>query len=430
MRDERRHLRQLSETCARAVALAVVWEATLYARSRLAWPWDLVPDAQVLQAVDVGVHRPLALLVVPLWLTLHRAIATGRRPWRDAAISAAAATIAAGAALFILDLDHISRTVAVTFAALSVPALALTRLPAAPPAMRRVIGVGPAEPRLDADEQLALHLPAVDEPALRTELLTGGVDRVHLSAPWAPETRALAAAARHLGIAVTIDADVLGLGAPTDVDAGTLAWRATPAPTDALAAKRAFDLIVGGTLLVAASPLIAALSAAVWWIDGGPAWFVQERAGLHGRPFRMFKLRTMIRDAEALRADLDERNEAAPPRFKLREDPRLLPFGRWLRRTSLDELPQLVNVVRGEMSLVGPRPALRDEVRQMPSYELRRLAVRPGLTGPWQVSGRALVDDDTGHRLDLGYVDGWTLAGDLWLLMRTVPAVLSGRGAW
>lgn len=157
---------------------------------------------------------------------------------------------------------------------------------------------------------------------------------------------------------------------------------------------------------------------------------MQTRTGLHGRTFRMFKLRSMRVGAEALRQDLDAVNEVDGPVFKLRQDPRITGLGRWLRRTSLDELPQLLNVLRGDMSLVGPRPPLPDEVAEYEPWQLRRLSMRPGLTGLWQVSGRSAVPFERWMALDLEYIDRWSLWLDLELLLRTVPAVVSGRGAW
>jgi lipopolysaccharide/colanic/teichoic acid biosynthesis glycosyltransferase len=144
----------------------------------------------------------------------------------------------------------------------------------------------------------------------------------------------------------------------------------------------------------------------------------------------MFKFRTMVRDADALQASLESRNEAGGPVFKIANDPRITPVGRFLRRTSIDELPQLFNVLRGDMSLVGPRPLpLRDVARFTRTADLRRLSVRPGVTGPWQISGRSDIDFDDWVKLDLQYIDRWSLALDLRILARTVPAVLRGTGA-
>lgn len=193
--------------------------------------------------------------------------------------------------------------------------------------------------------------------------------------------------------------------------------------------KRLLD-IVGATaaLVVVALPL-AAVAASIRILDGPPVVFRQRRVGRGGRPFTLLKLRTMVPDAEARRTELLARNEADGPLFKIGDDPRVTPLGRHLRRTSFDELPQLWNVLRGDMSLVGPRPALPDEVASWPADLHRRLDVRPGLTGPWQIAGRATSTFEDYRRHDLAYVDGRTLWGDLLLLLRTVPAVVRGRGA-
>lgn len=203
------------------------------------------------------------------------------------------------------------------------------------------------------------------------------------------------------------------------------------APGDpAVVAKRALDVVGAAVLLVLFGPLLLALVGLVRLVDGAPALFVQTRVGRHGRPFRMLKLRTMVPGAEEQLPELSALNEVGGPAFKLRADPRVTPLGRWLRRSSLDELPQLWHVLTGEMSLVGPRPALPDEVAAWPPEAQRRLAVRPGLTGLWQVSGRAALPWDQWIATDLAWLSAWSLAGDLVLLVRTVPAVLSGRGAW
>lgn len=198
------------------------------------------------------------------------------------------------------------------------------------------------------------------------------------------------------------------------------------APVDR-AAKRALDVLLAAVGLALCAPLLLACALAIRLSDGGPALFVQERVGQGGRRFRMYKLRTMVVGAEALQPALP--NDATGPVFKMRHDPRVTPVGRVLRRFSLDELPQLVNVLRGEMSLVGPRPPIPAEVDRYEPWHLRRLTVLPGLTGLWQVSGRSDLPFDRGVALDLAYIDGWTLSLDLWLILRTVPVVLKGTGA-
>jgi lipopolysaccharide/colanic/teichoic acid biosynthesis glycosyltransferase len=162
---------------------------------------------------------------------------------------------------------------------------------------------------------------------------------------------------------------------------------------------------------------------------GRPVLFGQGRAGLHGRRFRMLKFRTMVKDAEARQAELMAANQMSGPVFKIDRDPRITRLGRLLRRTSLDELPQLFNVLSGSMSLIGPRPLPTKEQEQIRGWHRRRLSMKPGITGLWQVSGRSQIDFEDWMRLDLRYIDEWSLTLDLVILLRTVPAVLTSRGA-
>jgi exopolysaccharide biosynthesis polyprenyl glycosylphosphotransferase len=194
--------------------------------------------------------------------------------------------------------------------------------------------------------------------------------------------------------------------------------------------KRLVDLL-GATLgLVILAPVLVGAVVAIRLTSPGPVLYAQDRYGLYRRRFRMYKLRTMIQGAEALQASLEELNEATGPVFKIKADPRITPVGRFLRRSSIDEIPQLVNVLRGDMSLVGPRPLpLRDVARFTEAALVRRFSVRPGLTGLWQISGRSELSFDRWIELDLQYIDRWSLALDAMILLKTVPAVLRGTGA-
>ncbi|MEU4176255.1 sugar transferase [Streptomyces sp. NPDC026589] len=182
--------------------------------------------------------------------------------------------------------------------------------------------------------------------------------------------------------------------------------------------------------LLALTPLLLTVALSVRLSSRGPVFHRQVRQGQHNRPFTMWKFRTMVADAENLKARLAATNEADGPLFKMRGDPRVTPVGRLLRRTSIDELPQLVNVLLGQMSLVGPRPPLPEEASRYDEREHRRLAVKPGLTGLWQVSGRSDLTWQETVALDLWYVDNWSVAADMGLLARTVRAVTDGRGAY
>jgi exopolysaccharide biosynthesis polyprenyl glycosylphosphotransferase len=193
--------------------------------------------------------------------------------------------------------------------------------------------------------------------------------------------------------------------------------------------KRLSDVVLACVSLVVIAPAMLLIAAIVKLQDGGPVIFRQIRIGRGGKLFTMLKFRSMVVDAEARKIDLVAINEGHGALFKLRDDPRITPFGKFLREFSLDELPQLCNVLRGSMSLVGPRPHLAHEVEQMPYEAHRRSLVAPGLTGLWQVSGRADLEEEDAIKLDLRYVENWTLTLDLWILWKTVSAVLARRGA-
>jgi exopolysaccharide biosynthesis polyprenyl glycosylphosphotransferase len=194
--------------------------------------------------------------------------------------------------------------------------------------------------------------------------------------------------------------------------------------------KRIMDIVGASTLLLLSLPVIVVCGIAIKLTSQGPIFFSQDRYGLHRRRFRMFKLRTMVVNAEVLQAQLEHQNELGGPVFKIKQDPRVTRIGAFLRKTSIDELPQLWNVLIGDMSLVGPRPlAVRDVLKIEDSAQLRRFSVVPGITCIWQVSGRNNTDFDNWIRQDLEYIDKWSLGLDIKILLTTVPAVLWGKGA-
>jgi exopolysaccharide biosynthesis polyprenyl glycosylphosphotransferase len=194
--------------------------------------------------------------------------------------------------------------------------------------------------------------------------------------------------------------------------------------------KRAVDLLLAVGTIVVASPILAGIAIAVKIDSSGPVFYRQRRLGKDSVPFEMLKFRSMCQDAEHMLTVLRDRNEATGPLFKIRQDPRITRVGRFLRRFSLDELPQLFNVLRGEMSLVGPRPPLPDEVSKYEEWQLARLQALPGMTGLWQVSGRSEVPFNDMVRLDLHYVRNWSFGLDLEIMLRTIPAVLANHGAY
>jgi exopolysaccharide biosynthesis polyprenyl glycosylphosphotransferase len=208
-----------------------------------------------------------------------------------------------------------------------------------------------------------------------------------------------------------------------------LAFSRTPSDGAPLVAKRIFDLLVSASLLLLLAPLSIGLALAIKLESPGPVFFRQRRVGLNGREFWLYKFRSMCHDAEARLAHVQDQNEMDGPVFKMRQDPRVTRVGQFLRRTSLDEFPQFWNVLKGEMSVVGPRPPIRSEVKLYKRWQRRRLSVKPGITCTWQVSGRNEIDFAQWMELDLHYIDNWSLWHDIKIVLRTIPAVLLGKGA-
>jgi len=304
----------------------------------------------------------------------------------------------------------------------------------------RIVGVCLCEPDDDESEQPTevYGFPVVGRLAQVAEIARAqAVDQV-VVAPGpvltAYDVRRLTWALEDSAIELAVAAEVHG-AVPHRIQPRLLGRRlllsVRPARRSALSVlmKSTLDRTVALLLLVLTLPLLAVLMLVVRLDSPGSAFFRQVRAGRDGHPFTMIKLRTMTTDAEQRREELAQHNEGAGPLFKLLNDPRVTRVGRLLRRTSLDELPQLWNVVRGDMSLVGPRPALPRETDAYDDWIRRRLSVRPGMTGLWQISGRSRLGWNETVRLDLDYVDNWTLGGDLSIAGRTVNAVLRRDGA-
>jgi lipopolysaccharide/colanic/teichoic acid biosynthesis glycosyltransferase len=194
--------------------------------------------------------------------------------------------------------------------------------------------------------------------------------------------------------------------------------------------KRAFDLLGAALLLVFLSPLLGLIAIAIKLDSRGPVLFRSMRPGIGGTPFPCFKFRTMRQGAERMQEELEDANEMGGALFKIREDPRVTNVGSFLRRWSLDELPQLLNVLRGEMSLVGPRPLPQRDYDRLEDWHRKRYLVLPGMTGLWQVSGRSELDFDELVRLDFLYLERWSVFVDLSIVLKTIPAVIRSRGAW
>jgi exopolysaccharide biosynthesis polyprenyl glycosylphosphotransferase len=218
---------------------------------------------------------------------------------------------------------------------------------------------------------------------------------------------------------------------PTDFDGvPVVSLHSAPLFSWRTEAKRIFDFVSAMALLLIVAPPLVLVAIIIKLESRGPVFFVQERVGLNKRRFRMLKFRTMQQDAEARMTEIEHLNEKSGPIFKIRNDPRITSVGRWLRRTSIDELPQLVNVLLGDMSIVGPRPlSVRDATRMELAWQKRRFSVKPGLTCLWQVSGRSNLSFEQWMQLDLEYIDRWSLELDARILIRTIPAILLARGA-
>lgn len=240
---------------------------------------------------------------------------------------------------------------------------------------------------------------------------------------------------REHGVIVRVLTSLFGNSTPlnTNHDLGpapVVTFSSVPMDTMRLVIKRAVDIIGSSVLLMVASSLMLAAYLLVKLDSKGPALFAQERIGLNKRRFRMYKFRTMVVDAEKAQRQLESENEAQGPVFKIKNDPRITRVGRLLRKTSIDELPQLFNVLKGDMSLVGPRPLpIRDYQGFNQDWQRRRFSVRPGITCLWQVSGRSSISFDQWMRLDMEYIDRWSLWLDINILVRTIPAVVKGAGA-
>lgn len=199
----------------------------------------------------------------------------------------------------------------------------------------------------------------------------------------------------------------------------------------AYAVKRVLDIVCSALALIISSPLMLGVAIAIKLDDGGPVFFSQTRIGLHGRPFKMYKFRSMVTNAEELKKKLAEENGQSDRFiFKMKDNPRITKIGHFIRKTSLDEFPQFFNVLKGDMSLVGPRPALPEEVARYGSLYSARLLVKPGITGPWQVSGRSDLSQEQSEYLDVSYIENWSITGDLAILAKTVLVVFRGTGSY
>lgn len=277
-----------------------------------------------------------------------------------------------------------------------------------------------------------------DRTGLPEFLRNNVVDEVVIYLPlrsFYEEAAGIAALCKQHGIIVRFDSDVFGLRAEQawaeEIDhPQAVTPRSGMQDGWPMVGKRAMDIVGSLVLLTILLPLLALVAILIKVSSEGPVWFRQERVGINKRRFMIYKFRTMVPQAEEIMASLEKRNEASGPVFKIKEDPRITRTGKWLRRTSIDELPQLVNVLKGDMSLVGPRPLpVRDYAGFDEDWQRRRFSTRPGITCLWQVEGRSSIGFDQWMQLDMRYLDEWSLWLDLKILAKTIPAVLKGSGA-
>jgi exopolysaccharide biosynthesis polyprenyl glycosylphosphotransferase len=272
---------------------------------------------------------------------------------------------------------------------------------------------------------------------LGTVLRTTGVDEVYIAGNTLRQAEAMQRAIREcerFGVPFALPAYSIPMhrARPANAHAirdGYVHYLSFDPKPRQMALKRLFDIVASGIAVWLVSPLFPLLALAIKLTSHGPVFFKQVRVGLNGKPFHMLKFRSMVMNAEALRDGLEVLNEQSGPVFKIKADPRITSIGRWMRKYSIDELPQLINVLRGEMSVVGPRPPVPSEVENYEPWQRRRLSVRPGLTCIWQVSGRNQISFEQWMYLDLQYIDNWSLVRDFNLIFKTLPVVVTGRGA-
>lgn len=428
----------------------------------------------------VRVYLPLFAVVLLVWgvlLGLRRVgdpgeLSTLRREVLVAVRVPVVGALAIAAAGYLLRFDFVSRPFLLLFAAINAFALAGARVVERRTSWgaklmevpeRVVLVVGCNEDAVNLARLVASHrawgfslkglvdpdgsgcpgdvvqgLPVVATVAEVPELLTREVvDEVVIAVPTRRlgELEGLLLACQELGVRVRVALQPFPHLRPrVDVEdlegVPLLTFATMPTAPLALFVKRVVDVLAALVLLAVSAVLWPVIALAVRLSSPGPVLFRQVRHGRGGRPFELLKFRTMVADAEKRRSDVAHLNVIPDgPAFKAPDDPRVTAVGRWLRRWSLDELPQLVNVLRGDMALVGPRPAIPEEVAQYAPWQRRRLAMKPGLTCLWQISGRSDLDFSTWMELDLAYIDHWSLWLDLKILLLTVPAVLAGRGA-
>ena len=470
-----------------AAAIVAAFLCTYHFRQhiRAVYRLDLIPAKEVLVPLrSLENYLWILLIVLPLWIgTLYlmgayrelRVKSYLRISWMVLK-ACALSLLVFGSIVFLFKLHYVSRSFMALFFLLGILFLLLERaclLAWFHVMLRRgyfyrnllIVGTGPRAVQLIKtiqsrtgrglriigvlDEDLRRAVRVVAEQQLLGVTVLGTlaqlpsllqrhvVDEVIFAVPrsWIARIEPSVLACEQAGIRATVALDLFNVRfaktQPSEFN-GTpfISFDTTPPDQWQLAVKRAIDLLISGIGLLVLLPLLPIVALLIKATSPGPVLFRQIRCGLNGRRFTLYKFRSMVTDAEAKQAQLAHLNEMNGPVFKVTNDPRFTPIGRWLRKTSLDELPQLINVLRGEMSLVGPRPPMPSEAEQYKAWQRRRLSMRPGITGYWQVNGRSHIKDfNEWMRLDLEYIDRWSLGLDVKILFKTVPAVLVGKGA-
>jgi exopolysaccharide biosynthesis polyprenyl glycosylphosphotransferase len=441
------------ETAVLLQDILVILAAMLLSRVAHAALVGVVPTLK--PPVAAGEYAHLLLVFLPTWmfaadrLGIHRlSTVTGEKLEivRRVILTQAWGVASIGLILTFAQVS-LNRSLILVFLALSTAMLLVLKAAQAPWLARRrgqarMLIIGDATPEM-AGELARLRGRHVerwtdDDPAkLDARFRAGAVDEVVLVGRIAPDrllayVGACAEAGVPVLLPVPLEPQALPLPPPDVETVGSsdyVVYQPRKLEAGVLAAKALVDRVLAAVLIVLFAPIMLLVALAVRIGIGSPVLFVQRRGGLYGHPFPMLKFRTMRNGAEQERAALEARNEMDGPVFKMRDDPRVTPLGRILRRASLDELPQLFNVLAGQMSIVGPRPLPVEETAALTGRHRRRLSIRPGITCLWQVSGRSDLTFAEWMALDLEYVDHWTLWLDLAILLRTLPAIVSRRGA-
>jgi len=466
-----------------ALVICLVFGLTFFLRRHIHvfYKLDLIPTARVIAEMSASINDYLVVLflTVPLWCFvlylngMYESLRTKsiREIIWIIAKAAVITTFAFGTAVFIFKLEFVSRAFFIMFMGLSSSAIFCEKLTMFAVSRyirgrgynyRRMLVVGTGRRALQFIQKIALHpewgikvVGAIDyEHANVGKAIDGlevlgaledipkilhrrSIDEVVFIVPRAQlgqiENYLYVCETEGVKTSVAVDLFELKISKlrQTELEGVPLiTFETTPAKEWQLLIKRAFDIIASGLGLVLLSPVFLITAMLIKLTSKGPVFFIQKRVGLNGRKFILYKFRSMHKGAHLKLSELTAMNEAAGPVFKMKNDPRVTPIGRALRKLSIDELPQLINVFFGHMSIVGPRPPIPREVGQYKPWQRRRLSMRSGITCLWQISGRSKIGFDEWMRMDLEYIDNWSLRLDFKILVKTVPVVLFGVGAY